>query len=290
MVTHSQETEICALILDELYDIKEKKGVNFNKLFKKIKERRGKFSFDTLSKYLSKMEADGRIIRVIDVNSNRKIKPTLLFKNSEIIRLRNEKSNFRNILMDANTKFYRFPKNRLTSSDLLPQFNEVIMNFLKTQMNMNVEYLELSKIFNWSILFDNFELYLVENPELQGEIKNLNDLVLLLYLNLLESSLGVKLRNNKEINFNLFFQINIYELVASVIISIIDKVQQEALLLDKVFIEKVKTPKNLGLTREDLLNLFLSHLSGERKEEIKICIQNRWFNEFSERYRKGIKI
>ena len=67
MVSKSHEDEICKYILDELYDLEQKKGITFNKLFKSVKRKRGRFSYDTLSKYLSKMEQDGRIIRIIDM-------------------------------------------------------------------------------------------------------------------------------------------------------------------------------------------------------------------------------
>jgi len=286
----SQELEICSLILEELLDVKEKQGVTFNKLFKKVKKKRGKFSFDTLIKYLNQMEADGRIIRVTDVNSNRKIKPTLLFKNIEVIHIREEKSNFKNILMDANTKFYRFPKNRLTTSDLFPQFNELLMNFLKNKMNLDIEYLEPSRVLNWPILLKNFDLFLVENPEIEGEVKNFNDLILLLYLNLLELILGTKTMDIGELNFDLFFHIDFYELFTSIILSLIDKIQKEGLLIDSLFLNEVRTPKKPHLTREDILNLLLNQLHGDFKEEVKTRIQARWFDEFSERYKKEVKM
>lgn len=60
MGRQSQKNEICDLILNELSDITQKKGVSFNDLFRRIKVKRGKFSFDTLSKYLNEMEQDSR--------------------------------------------------------------------------------------------------------------------------------------------------------------------------------------------------------------------------------------
>lgn len=286
----SQEPEICNMILDELLDIKQKKGLTFNTLFRKIKKKRGKFSFDTLSKYLNLMESDGRIIRIIDVESNRKIKPTLIFKNSEVIRIRDEKSNFKNILMDTDSKFYRFPKKELTTSDLFPQFTELIAGFLREKMNIDMDYVEPDRIVNWEILLENFDLFLVENPEIKGAIKNFNDLVLLLYLNLLELMLGTSAKENGMINFNLFFHIDLYELISSVIFSLIDKIQKEGLQLGSLFLKEIKLPKNSNISREDLLKIFLNQLPLNLREEIKTRIQKRWFDEFSVKYRQEIRI
>ena len=175
-------------------------------------------------------------------------------------------------------------------SFLFPQFNELLMNFLKKKMNLDIEYLEPSQIINWAILLDNFNLFLVENPEIKGEVKNFNDLILLLYLNLLELILGTKMKDGGELNFDLFFHIDFYELFASIILSLIDKIQREGLLLDSLFLTEVKTPKKPHLTREDLLNLLLNQLHGDFKEELKTRIQSRWFDEFSERYKKEVKL
>ncbi len=163
----SNEDEICEAILNELYDISEKRGITFNKLFNKIKQKRGKFSYDTLSKYLNKMEQDGRIIRVIDVNSNKKIKPTLLYKNSEIVHLRNQKINFKNIFMDKHTKIHKLAKERLKNSDLFPKFNELILKFLDEKMNINVDHLNPEAVMNWNIILENFEFFSIENPEIK---------------------------------------------------------------------------------------------------------------------------
>ncbi|NVM31308.1 MAG: hypothetical protein HWN65_20890 [Candidatus Helarchaeota archaeon] len=285
-----QEEVFCQLILDELYDIKEKKGINFNNLFKKIKKKRGKFSFDTLSKYLTKMENDGRIIRIIDVNSNKKIKPTLLYKNSEIIRLRNEKININKILMDKNTKFHRFPKNQLEDSDFFPKFNELILKFLEGRMNLNVDYFKNFEIINKDVILENFNLFLVENPEIKGRLNSLNDIVLLLYLNLLELMMNSGISNVSEINYNLLFHIDYSELLASVILRIAKKIQKERRPLRDLFLKKGEEKKITKLTEENILQLLLNQLEGDFKEHIRDYVQKMRFEEFSEKYKKSLKI
>ncbi|NVM52164.1 MAG: hypothetical protein HWN66_00585 [Candidatus Helarchaeota archaeon] len=286
----SQEEEICKLILDELYDIKEKKGINFNNLFKKIKKKRGKFSYDTLSKYLNKMERDGRIIRIIDVNSNRKIKPVLLFKNFEIINLRNEKINFNRILMDHNTKFHKFPNEKLKNSDFFPKFHEIISKLLKKQMNLNIDSFSTDEIINKDILLENFNLFLVENPELKGTIPNFDDIILLIYLNLLELIIDSGVMNTSEIHYNIFFHINFSELFASIILKLANIIQRKKYSLTELFLKRIKAPKMTKFTDENVLQLLLNQLQGESKENIKDLIQKKRLDAFSERYKRGLKI
>lgn len=285
-----QEEVFCQLILDELYDMKEKKGINFNNLFKKIKKKRGKFSFDTLSKYLTKMENDGRIIRIIDVNSNKKIKPTLLYKNSEIIRLRNEKININKILMDKNTKFHRFPKNQLRNSDFFPKFNELILKFLEDRMNINVDSFTDDKIINKDVILENFNLFLVENPEIKGKLESLNDIVLLLYLNLLELMMNSGISNVSEINYNLLFHIDFSELIASVILRLTKIIQKERRPLGDFFLKKGELTNMIKLTEENILQSLLNQLEGDFKEHIRDHIQKMRFEEFSEKYKKSLRI
>ena len=285
-----QEEVFCQLILDELYDIKEKKGINFNNLFKKIKKKRGKFSYDTLSKYLTRMENDGRIIRIIDVNSNKKIKPTLLYKNSEIIRLRNEKININKILMDKNTKFHRFPKNQLRNSDFFPKFNELILKFLEDRMNINVDSFTDDKIINKDVILENFNLFLVENPEIKGKLESLNDIVLLLYLNLLELMMNSGISNVSEINYNLLFHIDFSELIASVILRLTKIIQKERRPLGDFFLKKGELTNMIKLTEENILQSLLNQLEGDFKEHIRDHIQKMRFEEFSEKYKKSLRI
>ena len=285
----SQEEEICRSILNELFDIKQKKGTTFNSLFKKIKMKRGKFSYDTLSKYLNKMDRDGRIIRIIDVNSNRKIKPTHLYKNSEIINLQKEKININRILMDNNTKFHKFQNKNLKDSDLFPKFYEVISEFLKNQMYINADYLVIDEIINQTILLENFNLFLVENPEIKGAIKNFNDIILVIYLNLLELMIKSSLVNTSEIYYNLLFHVNFSEIFASVILQLARKIQKEKLSLTEVLLKKVKT-KITKYTEENILQILMDQLQGDFKQNIKEIIQKKRLEEFSEKYKKGLEI
>jgi len=286
----SQEEEICNLILNELYEIEERKGVTFNNLFKKVKEKRGRFSYDTLSKYLTKMEQDGRIIRIIDVDSNRKIKPTLLYKNTELIRLRKEKINFSNILMDKRTKLYQFEKKKLKVSDLFPKFNEEILNFLETQMNLNINYLENDDIINWDILLDNFDLFLVERPEIKNKIGDLNDIILVIYLKLLEFLIKHGELEIPEIHYNLFFHLNFQKLLASVILKLTQIIQKKKLNMTKLFRGKIDVKQGSHFTEEEISKLLIEQLEGEVKKGVKSFIQMQKLEEFSEKYKKSLKM
>ncbi|MHA1279779.1 MAG: hypothetical protein ACTSQI_18995 [Candidatus Helarchaeota archaeon] len=290
MARKSQEEEICNLILNELYEIEERKGVTFNNLFKKVKEKRGRFSYDTLSKYLTKMEQDGRIIRIIDVDSNRKIKPTLLYKNTELIRLRKEKINFSNILMDKRTKLYQFEKKKLKVSDLFPKFNEEILNFLETQMNLNINYLENDDIINWDILLDNFDLFLVERPEIKNKIGDLNDIILVIYLKLLEFLIKHGELEIPEIHYNLFFHLNFQKLLASVILKLTQIIQKKKLNMTKLFRGKIDVKQGSHFTEEEISKLLIEQLEGEVKKGVKSFIQMQKLEEFSEKYKKSLKM
>ncbi len=286
----SQEREICELILNELYDINQKRSMNFNTLFKKIKGKRGRFSFDTLTKYLKKMENDGRIIRIIDVNSNRKIKPTLLFKNNEVVQLQNEKMNFNRVLMDKNTKFYQFPKKELAKSDLIPKFNEVILKFLKEKMNINVSNFDIHEIIKKETLVNGFDLFLLENPELKGAIENFNDIVLLFYLNIFKLMMESDGIDTLDVNYNLLFQFNFTELVASIISRVADTIQQVRMNPSNILLKIKKPVKISKFSEEEILQLLLNQLKGDFKENIKETIQKKRLEEFSEKYKKGLKI
>ncbi|MHA1130932.1 MAG: hypothetical protein ACTSQQ_08995, partial [Candidatus Helarchaeota archaeon] len=266
------------------------KGVTFNNLFKKVKEKRGRFSYDTLSKYLTKMEQDGRIIRIIDVDSNRKIKPTLLYKNTELIRLRKEKINFSNILMDKRTKLYQFEKKKLKVSDLFPKFNEEILNFLETQMNLNINYLENDDIINWDILLDNFDLFLVERPEIKNKIGDLNDIILVIYLKLLEFLIKHGELEIPEIHYNLFFHLNFQKLLASVILKLTQIIQKKKLNMTKLFRGKIDVKQGSHFTEEEISKLLIEQLEGEVKKGVKSFIQMQKLEEFSEKYKKSLKM
>jgi len=281
-----QKSEICDLILNELSDIKQKTGVSFNELFRRIKGKRGKFSFDTLSKYLNDMEQDGLVIRIVDVNSNKKIKPTFFHKNTEVIDLQAEKINFNKILMDNNTKFFQFPNDKLKNSDLLPKFKEVILTFLEKRMNLNVNYFKNDNLVNLDSLIGNFNLFLVENPELKGSMSNFNDLVLLLYLNLLQLLTDSDLTT--EVHYNLFFHVEFYKLIASIILNVLTIIQMRNYPLKDVFGQINQKIDNFS--EEDILKLLLDQFPSELKDKTKEYIQERKLEEFSEKYRKGLKI
>jgi len=282
----SQKNEICDLILNELSDIKEKSGISFNDLFRRIKQKRGKFSFDTLTKYLNEMEQDCRVIRIVDVNSNKKIKPTYLYKNTEVIDLQDEKINFNKILMDVNTKFYQFSTDKLRNSDLLPKFKEVLLNFLEKKMNLNTNYFRNDIIINPNSFFENFNLYQVENPELKGSMSNFNDIVLLLYLNLLQIITDSDLV--PELHYDLFFHIEFYKLISAIIIDLSNLIVMKKYPLKDLFRKEI--PQTGGLSEDEILKLLLEQISGESKEKIENFIRERKLEEFSEKYRKGLKI
>ncbi|MHA1648955.1 MAG: hypothetical protein ACTSYB_02085 [Candidatus Helarchaeota archaeon] len=286
----SNEDEICEAILNELYDISEKRGITFNKLFNKIKQKRGKFSYDTLSKYLNKMEQDGRIIRVIDVNSNKKIKPTLLYKNSEIVHLRNQKINFKNIFMDKHTKIHKLAKERLKNSDLFPKFNELILKFLDEKMNINVDHLNPEAVMNWNIILENFEFFSIENPEIKEPLNNLEDITLLIYLNLLEIMINTNLINNPVIYYNLSFRIDLHKLLSSVILYFAQKIQKEKLSVPDLFSKGNKVTKKTYYTEEDILKSLINQLPYNIRKEIKKIIQQKKLREFSEKYKRSLKI
>ncbi len=281
-----QKNEICDLILNELSDIKQKTGIGFNDLFRKIKGKRGKFSFDTLTKYLNEMEQDGLVIRIVDVNSNKKIKPTYFYKNTEVIDLQSEKMNFNKILMDNNTKFYQFSKDNLKNSDLLPKFKEVILNFIEKKMNLNVSYFKNDNLVNLDSLFGNFNLFLVENPEIKGSMSNFNDIILLLYLNLLQIITDSDL--TAELHYDLFFHIEFYKLIATIILNTLNIIQMRNYPLQDLFGKNI--PKMDRFSEEEILKLLLDQFPAEFKEKTKEYIQERKLEEFSEKYRKGLKI
>jgi len=282
----SQKNEICDLILNELSDIKEKKGVSFNDLFRKIKYKRGKFSFDTLTKYLNEMEQDNRVIRIVDVNSNKKIKPTYFYKNTEIIALQDEKINFNKILLDTNTKFYRFLTDKLKNSDLLPKFKEVILNFIEKKTNLNINYFKNEIIIKPENFLENFTLFLVENPELKGNMNNFNDIILLLYLNLIQIIFESDLMS--ELHYDLFFHIEFYKIIGILILNIANLIQMRNYPLQNLFNKII--PKVDQFSEEEILNLLLDKFPDELKVKIKNFIQERKLEEFSEKYRKGLKI
>ncbi|MHA1264602.1 MAG: hypothetical protein ACTSRS_05125 [Candidatus Helarchaeota archaeon] len=282
----SHEGEICRLILDELYDIKEKKGITFNALFKKIKMKRGKFSYDTLAKYLGRMERDGRVIRIVDVDSNRKIKPTYIYKNEEIINLQTEKGNFNKILMDQNTTFKRFQKQQLKGSDLFPKFNELLWQFLGNELGIKIEYFGNDQIVDWKDLLENFDLFIVENPEIEGSINNLIDIILLLYYNILEYLIKGKNYDSNEINFNLLFQIDFSSLLAGIILKFATKIQQERPMFDEIFVNPENVPKLASFSEEKILQVLFKQMDPGIREFLIGAINKKRLDEFSEKYKK----
>jgi len=281
-----QKSEICDLILNELSDIKQKTGVSFNELFRRIKEKRGKFSFDTLSKYLNNMEQDGLVIRIVDVNSNKKIKQTYFYKNTEVIDLQAEKINFNKILMDNNTKFFQFSNEKLKNSDLMPKFKEVILSFLEKKMGLNVNYFKNDNLVNLDTLIGNFNLFLVENPELKGSMSNFNDIVCLLYLNLLQMLTDSDLTT--ELHYDLFLHVEFYKLIASIILNVLTIIQMRNYPLKDLFGQSI--PKIDKFSEEDILKYLLDQFPNELREKIKEFYQERKLEEFSEKYRQGLKI
>ncbi|HUY00301.1 MAG TPA: hypothetical protein VMV49_12140 [Candidatus Deferrimicrobium sp.] len=281
----SQEDEICNEILSELHDLKQAKGITFNKLFNIIKKKRGKFSNDTLSKYLSKMEEDGRIIRIIDKDSNRKIPPTLLYKNLEEINLHNTKIKFNEIIMDFNTKFRQFPKKKLKSSETQSLFKELLLKILEKQMNINLNIFLTDEILDLDEIIENFNLYLVEHPDFEGFTEHFDDKILLFYKNLLELIIESDLMNIFEVHYVLLFHINFYNLFASIILQIVKKIQKEHLSLDTFFLKKPESLKTTGLTEDNILKLLLDQLQSESRKTVKDIIQKKRLDEFSEKYK-----
>ena len=188
--------------------------------------------------------------------------------------------------MDSNTKFYQFSKDKLKKSDLLPKFKEVILNFLEKKVNLNVNQFKTDLVLNPESFLENFNLFLVENPELKGIMGNFNDIILLLYLNLLQIITDSDL--TAELHYDLFFHIEFYKLIATIILKVSDLIQKKNYPLQDLFHKNI--PKIDNFSEDEILKLLLDQFPDEFKEKTKEFIQERKLEEFSEKYRKGLKI